>query len=440
MKSLPLDVAAILVAGVSLVGGASLARYSETAEALGVVGEFRFILLAGGLLTVLLLSGMRSIWPPLKERTTLWLASVLAVHGWVVLSIFWSDQGRFSFFQLYEVLLLLTLLVVMTCALGHDPARGLRWLLGTTYALALAIIAASLVITNQLPGEESVLGFGGIGLARVLGDAAIAAFYFAFKTRRFAWLIPVPLFVLGVLQSGSRAAALALVAVGGLWWWLIRRRAAIVPVGKRLSRPPLIAAAVLGLAAALTPVGRAMVVGSLIALLTTSGGVSSDDTTGWNESQGVYLADRDVIYKDALRIAGDNPLSGVGLGTYRGPWGELYPHDLLLSFAVDAGLPSAVAAAFLLGVAFVKIARHRTQDTQAALAAATFFLVASLFAGSYYDARQAWMFLALGLMIRDRLSPGSTSAPVRGILTLPGSARIVPPRPEIRRIDNAGGV
>jgi hypothetical protein len=44
------------------------------------------------------------------------------------------------------------------------------------------------------------------------------------------------------------------------------------------------------------------------------------------------------------------------------------------------------------------------QTYPAAIAGAVFFLVASLFAGSYYDARFLLIFLALGLLTADRKS------------------------------------
>jgi O-antigen ligase len=142
------------------------------------------------------------------------------------------------------------------------------------------------------------------------------------------------------------------------------------------------------------PASRAALVTFALSNINATGGDAS--------SAGIYLADRDTIFLTAWEGFSSNIVGGIGIGTYVGPFGELYPHNIALSFAVDGGIVSLVGFVLVVMWPIARILRTKDAWAIGALSAGLFFLVASLFSGTYYDARFVWVFLLLGLLCADR--------------------------------------
>jgi O-antigen ligase len=169
----------------------------------------------------------------------------------------------------------------------------------------------------------------------------------------------------------------------------------------------------------LTSVGLAVVQGFVASNLVS---ISSSG----QPSSGIYLADRDVIFNDALRTFMTAPLTGLGIGSYRGPFGEEYPHNLLLMYAVDAGAVALLLLLAMVGMFIVQLLRARTASAVGVAAVGVFVLVAAMFAGSYYDARLFW-FMSFALLTASRsesafaaqLGAGNMLVMVRGSESVP---------------------
>ena len=96
-------------------------------------------------------------------------------------------------------------------------------------------------------------------------------------------------------------------------------------------------------------------------------------------------------------------VAGSGLGTYLGPFGRTLALDnLALNFAVDGRVLGLLGFVVVLYWPIQRIIRSRDSLALGALMSGLFFLVASLFAGTYYDARFMWVFLMLGMLCVDQ--------------------------------------
>jgi hypothetical protein len=385
-----------------LVGAASLGRISNAFGEIGVLGEVRFLVPLGLTVVAFLLQSMRSGRAGVAPRTRALLAGVLLLHAFVALSWFWSDRVAFGGTQLYELAILALVLVLAIVFFRGDPRGGVRLLVLTSYWVAVAFVLASLLSSGSLGGDLAIVGAGGIGGARLLGAGVLAAAYLTLRTGRVGWLLPTPPMVAGILLSGSRAALLALfLGLAFLWWVRKSLRPVVVTRVTRINRWLRYA----GIASVVvvffwSSMGIAILTDFIASNLTPQVG---------SEGPALYLADRDVIFADAWSRFLAQPLGGLGIGSYLGPWGEFYPHNLLLSLAVDGGVFALSGGVLLLGAGFLLAVRVRVAEARFAVAAALFFLCASLFAGAYYDARFVWVFLLLASMINGEQGSGAAS-------------------------------
>jgi O-antigen ligase len=389
MRGLALTVLHALIIMSLMVGGASLGRLDSNYAHLGMLGEFRFAFL----LTALALSVVYALANPTPWRTSrstlLWLLGFVALHVLVAGSWVWSVRTQFSDMQAYEIGLLVVTVLLCPYLFYSAPERTALLILGALYAFGCALVTASLLLSGGF-GEMSQLGAGGIGTARIQGLAVIAAIYFTMRSGQSRWLVPVPLMMAAMLASGSRAAVFALVpALLFLAWRRTRALVAARPRARWLTVAIIFALPVVFFA---TPIGRpillAFVVGNFVG-------------DGAGESSSLYLADRDVIFMHAVQAFLDRPLLGQGIGTYIGPYGELYPHNMLLSYAVDAGSVSLLGCCLLIGWGFYRVLRGTSPIAGVVGAAAIFYFAASLFAGTFYDARFVWAFLLLAMVLGD---------------------------------------
>jgi O-antigen ligase len=372
-------------------GAASLGRIDYRLINLGAVGEVRFVLLLAAGLFSAALALAHEHHASRPRALVCWLAACLFLHLLALISWLWSTGGDFANVQAYELILLCASLILCALAFGREPARGMSFLLWMFLAVGASTWIAMLVFSGGLTGDVAALGAGGIGTARLFGAAVLACVYFFIRRPSLWWVMPIPIFVGGIFLSGSRASVLALV-LGGM---ALLARWRVVAAGRPPPRPGqviLILVATLAIVAVilLSNAGQAVVLKFVMSGF-------RDDLSTDGEPRELYLADRDIIFADAWSAFFGDAYGGLGLGTYVGPFGEQYPHNLFLNFAVDCGFVGGTGFILVVGWAMRRLWSSRSQLAVAALSMAMFFLIASLFAGSYYDARFLWVFLYLGL-------------------------------------------
>ena len=393
---------------VAMAGAFSPARFVPSLEELGFLIDPR-VVFGVPLFSVGLLSFVaRNEEARASPKEWLWYGGFFAVHALVLSSYVWAQSPWVAREQMTDLLLLLLFIMTFAQLFAGQLQLAVHMLLVSSVLLSLPFLALSLAVFAASSFDVVSIGFaggmGGIGMSRLFGLAAIALVFFYLKTGRRLQLLMLPLYAAGIMISGSRAALLALaVALGFLWW----RRKAVRPRASGSSLGHLVAILIGGLALAgffLTPFGF-----TILEAFVLSNFVGGEAAAG---ADGIYLADRDIIFQHAARTFLDDPLNGIGVGSYFGPVGEPYPHNLVLLYGVDAGIvPVLILLAFI--ATFVMHSLTCREDwTVAAATVGIFILVASLFAGSYYDARVFW-FMSLTLIIA---SAGTTR-----VGTLPGS-------------------
>lgn len=406
-----------------LIGGFSLARIDPVFERLGLFGELRYALLATVLILLIGSIALRPS-PPLGRRLTMFLTSVVALHLAILFSATWASPHGFERgFPTLDLIASMTFAPLVAIAWHRTPHRGLLWTLGGACVLSMALVIAAFATGDPFAGEFQALGAGGIGTARTYGLALIGALYFSEKFKRHGFLFLVPVIALGILASGARAAALGTVIGLGSWFFsslLGRKRRKVIALAAAT------AMITLALTSALVSDTAVTVVESFIASLW------SPATTVIGSSDSLYLADRDEIFLEALAIFVANPIAGLGFGTYYAGYqgflgasvGEVYPHNIVLNIAVDAGLIGLLPA-FVAAVACLKGSKPtQSVDSAAAFAALMYTLSLATFNGTYYDFRLAWTFAVL-LIASSNLQLVMPNAVKRGAS---GSDRKIPTR------------
>lgn len=382
-----LKIARLLLFASLMAGGISLSRLWDVGDEYWPLTEMRFVLL----LSALVASGIALSSPasqPFPRSQWRWLVIVIFVHGAAAVSWLWGAQDLSRINELYELVLLLISLVLTGFLLARDPAGALRNALQLHYWLALAFVGTAILASSRITGNLQEFGIGGIGAARLLSLAVVAGFYLWTTGGGIKWLLPLPLFMAGVLLSGSRAAALALLL-------------ALLTIGTLSARRiKFRVGAVLKICAG------AITLGALVLAFFNTDTGKKDVEYFWTSNfvyggslgfgvDEIYLADRDLIFQDVWQKFLENPLAGSGLASYVCPCDSevIYPHNLLLGFAVDGGLFLLVAAVLSVVFPFFCWLPGRTVTSTFAAGGGVFILVTSLFSGSYYDARWLWVFL-----------------------------------------------
>jgi O-antigen ligase len=359
-----------------------------------------------GVCTVRVLSG-RAFKVPMILAVTFIVIGVL-----LVLSLTWTPVPGYGAEKALKFWTL-TLLALAAPFCVIDNERDLRqllaWLLiaavvGAVVTLRFGEISAVSDINNANTGR---LEFGGVEntifMSRMLcAGALVALFAPAMRLGGARGRVVLPLIGVGLLavaaSIGSRGplVSLALALIVTLTAVVVRTPRALLPL-----------LAMVAIGAAVLP---------FISLPETSAarlrGIT-EDPLGTLQQDG-----RSRLYRQAIEIARDNPVVGLGAGGFRLYSAVLirkelrYPHNIFLEAAAEIGIAAAVLLALCLIAVLIGLFRRAwgTEDTQRR---AQVYLVTALllvaffdaqFSGDINDNRTFWTALALGwLVARHRL-------------------------------------
>jgi hypothetical protein len=396
-----------------LSGGFSLARVGEQYEWLGVFGQIRFLML--GLLAILLLiqrAGAGSTkGRVIRTAGPSFVRLCIALHLLVALSILWSADVSAGAIQLPDILATIAALAIARRLWRSDPAGGITYILTASYIASLMMLSIEMFFVGTIQGEVTLIGAGAIGTARLYGTAVVAAVYIWLHKQRPAALLPVPFWLLGIMASGSRSAAMATVA--GVVFTFVKLTSPRLAVWLRPKVLGATGAVVLVLLAVSYTDTAHDYVTRFVASTWSSGALGAEE---------VYYADRDGMFLEAIGIVLDHPWTGLGLGTYvtgccgftGSSVGSYYPHNLALNVGVDLGLGGLCLLALLVLTGY-KLTTFGAHPAQAAgVGVVVLHACISMFSGSYYDARFVWILVGLGIMV----TPGRQNQPVsRQLLT-----------------------
>lgn len=386
----------LVLFAVSLIaGGVSLDRVFATAIDLGWLGELRTWLLVP-LVAFVYLHFARGVSDFLIGRAFAYVALLfVALHLTVAVSFVWASNLSGARVVLADILFLIGAVFVGAVLALPDPQTLIDRLFRLFWVASVALLLVGFVLTGGVAGQVVSIGAGGIGTARLHGSATLASLYLWRTTGAAWWLVPVPLQLASMVLSGARAPGLALLCAV----FLLSLRS-MANRSRRLNSS-LAFFAIVG--CALIALGISGSLTLILDVLEQSLFVSRGGRTT------IYLADRDVIFKDAWEQFLENPLGGVGLGNYVGPFGEAYPHNIVLSYIIDGGVAALLILLVIAGFAAWSLLTTVNPERYASLCMSLYFLICSLFAGSYYDARGAWVFLMASLVpvVRARVRVGT---------------------------------
>ena len=333
--------------------------------------------------------------PTVRGTPVLVVSWWLAWATWLGISALWApSHARLADNLTGLVVLAATVLMAGRIVQRDQDPRLLELLWWFFFTVGWLYLLAALAAGPGAQGRYAAFGGGPNVFVRVMVFALVSAVALWLSGRRWA-IAALPAFLLGAVLSGSRGGLLGLFVVGLVL---------AVPMLRRLP-----ARIVWG--SLLTTVVAAVVVVTTVPSL--RGFVQARFVDQTLEQR--YGSGRGQIYVDVLHIATGHPVVGAGLDSYYALIGRFqefqYPHNLVLATVADGGVVGLV----LLVAAVVSMTRAVRRDQEGRivspllLAAGWFVLIASMFSGTYYDSRFAWLFLVLAMV-----APAPSTAPTRG--------------------------
>jgi O-antigen ligase len=363
----------------TLAGRFTLERIGLTVP---VVNDVRVLLFAIVLLAFALevqTAGFRPLRLAPARRA---LQPILLFFAYQALSASWAPGNAVVYDVLVDLGAMVILVVVYTGLAEWDRDRLVRVTLACQFAAAWAyfLYGASGRGSTEV-GRWTAFGGGPNVFVRVEALGLFAAAYFYFRSGgKFVWLASAPMFLVGIVASGSRGGLVSLgittaLALPSLVRFM-RRHGAIKP----LATIPLVGAVVWFL------------FGETLMLLINN-----------RTLQQRHTSDRDVLYEKGFWLFVERPVVGAGVhGFYAitdlGP-GEKYVHNLPLAVAAEGGavgLLLLILALWAIRREYARVRKsRRSLESRTAAYCGIFIFGASLFSGDYYDTRLLWIFFLL---------------------------------------------
>lgn len=325
------------------------------------------------------------------------LQPILLLFAYQALSASWAPANAVVHDVMGDLAALAVLIIVYTGLAEWDRDRVVRLTMGCMYLAAWVYFLYSASGRGHTEtGRWAAFGGGPNVFVRVEALGLLAAAYFYFRSGgRFLWLAGAPLFLTGVIASGSRGGLVSLGVTTAMAFpallRFMRRHGAVKP----LATLPLTGAVVW------------VLFGEALMLLINNRFLATT-------LQQRHTSDRDVLYEKGFWLFVERPVLGAGVhGFYAitdlGP-GEKYVHNLPLAVGAEGG----AVGLLLLGLAFWALRREyarvpkrqRSLESRAAAYCGIFIFSTSLFSGDYYDSRLMWIMFVLAAV-----HPVAASAP-----------------------------
>ncbi len=362
----------------TLVGGFSLSRVAPAMEDVGILGELRYVLCAI-LIVVFFIRQLqsRALFHITDYQTWRWVLSVCLLHFYILASSLWTPQSLAVSSLIPDIALLIVVLFIAYFLFSEAPIQCVRFILFLSLVIGWLLILVNLLLYEKIDGEMYDIGIGGIGYSRILSVAVVASIYQWMKTGRILWLFGIPFFITSIFLSGSRGAVFAL---------LVSLMVLLLMNSFWVARNIL----------------WISLVGFVAWLLRGVSFIEESTSYFWsslwlagNSNNDLYLADRDVIFQDAIDGFFTRPVFGNGLGAFEIFGRENYPHNIILNIAVDGGTIGLFLASIPFLMLIWRYRKPRILENNFAFGLAVFYFVNSMFTGTYYDARFLWVFMML---------------------------------------------
>ncbi len=343
--------------------------------------EIRFPIFAVVVVLWFLVSSGKLLTCPQAANARRWVFWVALFHIYLALGCWWVGTiDEVVLYRAAELLLMIVLLFMCDTVFGLNPNVAIPFFFLLCFAASVAYALGGISGYWHLDQRATAFGGGPNIFVRVVGTGIFASLYFWGRSGRAFWLLPCPLLVLSAVLSGSRGGMLGLLVSLPLCCYGIWR------IAKRQVWFGIAAVAVLAmLVIAFTPLG--------------------EHVQQFWQARYVnltfsrhYVSSRDNLFLYAREMFFLYPLAGVGLDGYEQLTGYIYPHNLILNIACEGGLVGLVF--FILSICWLGPRWFRTQGLEQTVACSLgiFYFVASMFSGTYYDARYMWVFFYIYML------------------------------------------
>ena len=366
-----------------LAGQFSLDRVEPSWSALGLFGYLTFWAFVPFLLTASSLPSIRhyqGLGIPLKQ-VRLWTHCVALGHLYLIATALWTPDPLAALPDMALLVVPVVAVLLLPRLFAADPERLIDFLLILWYVTALLYCVGGLLgpVTDQ--GRVVAFGGGANVYVRVVSVGAFAATHLWLRRRSALWLLPMPVMVMCAILSGSR---------GGVFAFFVIYPVFAFPILRNLFARRRF----------MTVLSVALVCVAFGIVLYNQFGDAVYERWVVQTFEQRYVSERPLIALEAMALFRENPLVGVGFKGYRelSELGAVYPHNLILDVAVESGVVGlAVFAAPLLLLA-ARLRRPYGPAQRIALFIGGYYAVASMFSGSYFDARWMWVFWGLFML------------------------------------------
>lgn len=360
-----------------LAGGFSLERLNPNYKSLGLFGQPRY-----WLLTILVLCSTFALANTNRAKSVLtslnyawlWVVEVTFLHVYIMISFAWAPSHSGISANLLPIIAIPVLLFIAYFLFQRWPEESIGYFLKLFFWTALVFTVAGLLGPGYWKEGGRLASFwGGPNVfIRIVATGFFGAVYLWVKTEHKYWLLPVPLLLAASILSGSRGGMLSLLATF-----------------------PLLIIAVIG---RISKTSRAVLVGLFVVVIvfllypSILGLAQNRYFLDWSGLGEIFAKSRAPWFEASFRAFGAQPFSGVGLNGL-GVYGVNYSHNIILNIASEGGIAGLILTLIVFGSLIPRWFKPRTLEHNVALIVGIFYLLASMFSGTYYDWRFLWLFL-----------------------------------------------
>lgn len=375
----------VLFLVVMLAGNFSLERidphYAE-------LGEFGYIRTWGSLLLwiafAISLVGLKTAHYRIAWS---WTLLVCSLHAYLALSALWSPMPSLALQDVSTVLLVAIITTFAIPIFGRSAEQGMTFFLNLMLWAALMYAVAGMATAAQAGtiGRMSALGGGPNVFVRIMCMGIFAAFCGFARAKKLRWLSPIPLLLICAVFSGSRGGLITFAITFSLFMLFVSWK-------KYIGNYVLVVVAfipgIMYVAVAYIQPLSEFVQHRFIEL-------TFQQQYGLYESYG-----RITLLREAWSIFRSSPMVGIGLNGYQQTTmtGLTYSHNLIVQIAAEGGIVGlTIFAGATLWIVF-QTHFHKGLEHNVMFFLGLYHLGASMFSGTYYDARWMWFFFVLFLL------------------------------------------
>jgi len=312
-----------------------------------------------------------------------WFSLVILLHLYFIVSYFWSPKSEYSKQVIFSLILIIVFLFLCYITLLYDIQNVVKKFLIIFYFTSILFAIGGIIGSKYWATQQGRISFfwGGPNVfVRIVGSGILLSLYFWLKTCKKYWLVPLPLLMIASIMSGSRGGILSLSIVLILSFFILVRRIS------RIALFLLIALAVILLIAYFMPNSN------ILQFVEKRYPFSFEDLIS------EYKRTREPWFSASLEVIKEMPITGIGIGGYNYKKGFLYPHNLILNILAEGGIIGIMLLMILLLYIVFKIKINMLLEARILLLLGTYFLIASMVSGSYYDWRYIWLFYLMYLI------------------------------------------